>query len=99
MSFVKPVSIPEETVSDGRVFPLTFAPASQDFKSSAELVGYLRSHKESILQQALSHGAVLLRGFDVSTPEAFAEVGEALHLEKFPYIGGAAPRYDECFMV
>lgn len=98
-SFTTPVRIPEDTIVDGRVFPLTLAPAggltpssSSEGKSAAELVGWLSSHRETILQQTLSHGAVLLRGWNVRKPEDFAAVGEALGLEKFPYIGGAAPR-------
>ena len=46
----------------------------------------------TILQQAVTHGAVLLRGWDAS-PEDFADAFEGLELSKFPYVGGAAPRH------
>lgn len=92
MEFVNRTSIPEETVVDGRPFPLTLAPSGQDNRSAAELVKWTKTHRETILQQALTYGAVLFRGFDMRQPEDFAAVGESLGLQKFPYIGGAAPR-------
>jgi hypothetical protein len=49
MSFVRRTSIPEQKVVDGRPFPLTLTPAGG--RSTAELVGYVRSHRETLLQQ------------------------------------------------
>jgi len=87
---VRQVKIAEETIVDGRAFPLTLGPAGDS--NAASLLEFVRNHKESLLQQALLHGAVLLRGWDLKSAEDFAQIGEALALEKFPYVGGAAPR-------
>jgi hypothetical protein len=38
----------------------------------------------------VKHGAVLFRGFDLSTPQAFADAVEASGAQNLPYVGGAA---------
>ena len=85
------LTIMEQKTCSGRVFPLTYAPASPG-ATFTDLVAAVKAHKADILSKAMAHGAVLLRGFTKPSAEAFAEVAEALTLEKFPYVGGAAPR-------
>ena len=90
-----PTSIPEQLTFDGVAFPLTLTPAAgaaDDAKSFSSLVNLVKSNRQMILEAAARHGAVLLRGFQGATAEGFAEVAEALNLEKYPYVGGAAPR-------
>ena len=88
---VSQISIPEEKVFRGRPLPFTLAPTGAN-NTPDDLVAYVKSNKDAILQQALTNGAVLLRGWTDTSPEKFAEVAESLGLEKFPYVGGAAPR-------
>lgn len=83
--------IRESKVCSGRVFPLTLAPARAP-ATFTDLVAAVKAHREDILNKAMVHGAVLLRGFAEPTAEGFAAVAEALNLAKFPYVGGAAPR-------
>jgi hypothetical protein len=40
----------------------------------------------------VNHGAVLFRGFDVTTAPLFAEAIEATGAPNLPYVGGAAVR-------
>jgi len=99
------VRLPWQTsTKDGRLFPLILSP-DYDHKSSAPAVaaaaqsggslsGFLDSQRESLLQSACQHGAVLLRGFPVDTPEAFCELSEGLGLKQIEPKESAAPRKD-----
>jgi len=84
-------------VWNGRPLPLRLSPLTEEGATLStripadHLLAWVQQNKATILQQALTNGAVLLRGWDVSQ-EDFADVFEALDLEKFPYVGGAAPR-------
>jgi len=97
---IRRVSAPfQTTTNDGRAFPLILTPASPGTATSSLVepsttTAWLKEHKESLLQLALEHGAVLLRGFPVDTPEAFADFSEGLGLEKVSMSGSAAPRKD-----
>jgi alpha-ketoglutarate-dependent taurine dioxygenase len=85
--------IPEDRSVEGRVFPLTLTPAEGDRPASTErLVAWIQANNGRLLERAMEHGAVLLRGFAVETADDFARVVEALDLENMPYIGGAAVR-------
>ncbi len=93
--FFVPVAIPEQRTVDGVAFPLTLspprgAPAAQ--RAFPALVAQVAAERARLLAAAQRHGAVLLRGFEGDSAEGFAAVAEALHLEKYPYVGGAAPR-------
>lgn len=59
--------------------------------SAAPLGAFVRAHRASLLAQALLHGAVLLRGWNVGASD-FGAVPAALGLDDFAYVGGAAPR-------
>lgn len=76
----------------GRPLPLTLSPSEQTSTAPSDLIDWVGRHKESVLQRALTNGAVLLRGWNVSA-EDFADVFESLDLETYPYVGGAAPRH------
>ena len=52
---------------------------------------YARTHRAGLLAHALLHGAVLLRGWTPGVRE-FAALPDALGLDEFAYVGGAAPR-------
>lgn len=90
-----PTSIPDQVTVDGVAFPLTLAPAvSSSATTYAALAAQVRRERQMVLEAAARHGAVLLRGFGGKdhSAEGFAAVAEALGLEKYPYVGGAAPR-------
>jgi len=55
-------------------------------------ISEVKSNKALLEKYLLSCGAILLRGFPVSTASNFNDVVEALGFKEFPYIGGAASR-------
>lgn len=59
--------------------------------ATVPLATFAATHKASLLAQALLHGAVLLRGWPVDVHD-LEGVRDALDLQDFPYVGGAAPR-------
>ena len=85
--------IPNQHQVNGVVFPLALTPGSND-TSFTTLTDHVHTHRAYLLNAAKTHGAVLLRGFTQDSAEGFANVAEALHLTKYPYVGGAAPRTD-----
>lgn len=72
----------------GPPFPLVLEPAMP----SLNPISWAESHRESIGRQLLEHGAVLLRGFDVPTPERFRELARAVTPDLLDYTERAAPR-------
>jgi alpha-ketoglutarate-dependent taurine dioxygenase len=95
MSAARPaeVRIPEDKIVDGRVFPLTLSlPPDVDAPGGGGLVSFIAEDRRALLERAAEHGAVLLRGKGVATPEDFDAVVAALDIETMPYIGGAAVR-------
>jgi D-xylose reductase len=89
MSEPKILSIPEQVEVDGRPFPLAYEPGDL---GADGLRDWIVSNRDALLTQVREHGAVLFRGFNVESPEAFDEAVQALHLENMPYVGGAAVR-------
>jgi len=71
---------------DDLVFPLTLGPKHDNGALA------ISESKDWILEKARVHGAVLLRGFELTTAEDFGEVVLGLKLENMPYVGGAAVR-------
>ena len=92
-SAVERVSIAGQKLAakSGRPFPLALSPVEKNLPTS-HLIEYVNTNRSELLHGALTHGAVLLRGWTETTPEEFADVAGALNLQKFPYVGGAAPR-------
>lgn len=85
-------SIPNQRPINGTMFPLCVTPAQQSSTSFTTLATHVRNHREFLINSAKEHGAILLRGFVGDSAEGFAEVADALNLESYPYVGGAAPR-------
>jgi len=68
---------------DSGVFPLVLtcaSPATLD-----EAAGWLRDNRQRLCDQASRHGALLFRGFPVSTAEDFDRFIAAFELVNFPY--------------
>lgn len=83
-SAVTPVSVPGQQTHHGRVFPLTLACQSPDL-SLAAACDWLRERRGELLAQASEHGAILFRGFPLTTPEDFDAFVAAFDLQNFPY--------------
>eukprot|EP00183_Erythrolobus_madagascarensis_P005532 CAMPEP_0185845390 /NCGR_PEP_ID=MMETSP1354-20130828/1385_1 /TAXON_ID=708628 /ORGANISM="Erythrolobus madagascarensis, Strain CCMP3276" /LENGTH=329 /DNA_ID=CAMNT_0028545349 /DNA_START=54 /DNA_END=1043 /DNA_ORIENTATION=+ len=78
--------------SNGGAFPLILSGggSSCGFEDGTEQ--YISNNRDALLASLNRHGAVLLRGFAVKTPQDFAKVMELLKIEIFPYVGGNAVR-------
>jgi alpha-ketoglutarate-dependent taurine dioxygenase len=74
--------------SDDPGAPLVLAPRQPD----VSLTGWTRAHREAIAQQLVTHGALLLRGFAVQTPERFEETMRGLFGELLDYRERSSPR-------
>ncbi|XP_010665891.1 clavaminate synthase-like protein At3g21360 [Beta vulgaris subsp. vulgaris] len=69
-------------------FPLILTPTL----NSSSLIDAIKSHKTWLQSQLHSAGAILFRGFPLSTATDFNDVVEAFGFDELPYVGGAAPR-------
>ncbi|MCG8417119.1 MAG: TauD/TfdA family dioxygenase [Proteobacteria bacterium] len=75
----------------GKTFPLPLGPASRPC-STDQLTAWVAAHRERFFERVMQHGAVLLRGFAIDTPDDFAAFVDSLGLDNMPYVGGAAVR-------
>ncbi|KAK4754028.1 hypothetical protein SAY87_002132 [Trapa incisa] len=99
--FFTEIRIPHQKFYSSAPFPSVLSPApagaatSQPASTSllVRSVKAQRPYLESLLHRT---GAVLLRGFGLSTAEEFNEVVDAFGFEELPYVGGAAPRTNVC---
>eukprot|EP00250_Pteridium_aquilinum_P001421 c11617_g1_i1 orf=231-1253(-) len=91
-------SVKEQKTVNGRPFPLLLSPnpnsgANPNPISSVEgLALTLSQNREWLEAELLQHGALLLRGFPLTTAHHFNAVVEACGRPELPYVGGAAPR-------
>lgn len=85
------LTLPQQSFSTGPAFPLALGALAGETSADA-LCLWLEQNLDLVFDQLQEHGALLLRGYQVNTPEDFADVVEALQLENMPYIGGAAVR-------
>jgi hypothetical protein len=89
------VSIPEERIFEGNVFPLTLSwqGESPSDNGIASLVSWIHSNKSTIDQYLFDHCAVLLRCSSVcKSHDDFHAVIEATGYAAMDYLGGAAVR-------
>ncbi|HWX40369.1 MAG TPA: amino acid adenylation domain-containing protein [Blastocatellia bacterium] len=75
-------------LQDGQTLPLTIAPAA----SGVDLAGWAGSNLDFIEAQLLRYGAILFRGFDVDSPEAFDRFARSVTPELVNYVEGSSPR-------
>lgn len=73
---------------DADRFPLVMEPNAE----SINLTSWAGANRASVEEQLLRHGAILFRGFGVSSAEHFYEVSKALYPELLDYRERAAPR-------
>ncbi|XP_058099989.1 clavaminate synthase-like protein At3g21360 [Magnolia sinica] len=83
MGFVEG-KIVEEKVFKGKVFPKTLLPCNR-----CDLIEMVRGEREQLTDLLLRHGAILFRGFGVSSAEEFSRVVEAFEWDDMPYMGAA----------
>lgn len=91
-NFFTEIKIPQQKIFEGFVFPKILSPNARnsvEFHSLTDAIKDQKSWLDFVLHQ---HGAILFRGFSVSTAAGFNDVVEAFGYEELPYVGGAAPR-------
>jgi hypothetical protein len=81
---VERISIAGQQTHHGRTFPLALACQPPDV-SLAAACDWLREQRRQLLAQAFEHGAILFRGFPLTTPEDFDAFVAAFDLQNFPY--------------
>lgn len=85
------MQIPHQKFYNGIQFPYVLSPTETPL-SLYLLTQAIKSQKpflESLLRKS---GALLFRGFPVSTASDFNDVVEAFGFDELPYVGGGAPR-------
>ena len=61
-----------------------------DFNS---LLNYLKNHQHELKSNLKNHGAVVIRGYEVKTPEQFQQVGLSIFPNLQNQYPGGAPRH------
>jgi len=91
MAGAEALKIKEAKIVDGRIFPMALRPRNRE--SNEDRLAFVRAERAKIFQLVESHGAVLLRGWGVATPEDFSALNSALHgFEHFDMACSAGPR-------
>jgi alpha-ketoglutarate-dependent taurine dioxygenase len=80
---------PEQQIINGSVFPAMFSIEAEDFD---EFWNWVPTKKEWFRAVMLKHGAFLLRGAPIDSPEDFERFVDEGGFPRMPYVGGAAPR-------
>ncbi|CDO97972.1 unnamed protein product [Coffea canephora] len=95
-SLFKEVEVPQQKNYKEIIFPRVLSPNPNGLPSSSPtlplLTDAIKESKpwlESLLHQS---GALLFRGFPLTTASDFNNVVEAFGFDELPYVGGAAPR-------
>lgn len=81
---VAEVPLPDQQAYDGHVFPLVLqcqTPAA----GLDDIEPWLTIERDELIERATTHGAILFRGFPLSSPEDFDRFITAFELENFPY--------------
>ncbi|XP_023729388.3 clavaminate synthase-like protein At3g21360 [Lactuca sativa] len=95
--FFRDVKLPQQKPQDdGVLFPAVLSPnhntdstAVEELRDFEEAIRAQKPWLESLLQKS---GAIIFRGFAVSSPSDFDRVVEAFSYAEFPYLGGIARR-------
>lgn len=89
------VALSEQKTFDGRVFPWAIEPAPEwKGQCLTAVADWFRARRAGLEEKLTQHGAALLRGFPIATPQDFDTFVGGLGWKSFPYVGGAAPRYN-----
>src|SRR6187401_763595 len=75
---------------NGGTLPLVIEPEND--RRAENLTAWLASERESVERKLLEHGALLFRGFDITTPAAFEQIARSIDADlKKDYLG-TSPR-------
>ncbi|MEM7293394.1 MAG: TauD/TfdA family dioxygenase [Pseudomonadota bacterium] len=77
---------------EDKTLPMLLAPPADDNAGHNELVEWIQQNVETLDDWVHRAGAVLVRGYNVDTPEAFRDTCEAVRAELRNYVGGDSPR-------
>ena len=86
---IQEITIPEQKNIHDRVFPAAFQCTAE---SKEDFWAWVNNHATWLRDTMCTHGALLLRGAPVSSPEDFARFADEAKFPPMPYVGGAAPR-------
>ena len=89
-----PISVPEQKMVDGKVFPLALGPSDASAATGDDLVDLVRHQRDAFLDLARKHHSVLFRGWGPCTAEHYAAVGAMLGQAKCDMACSAGPRVE-----
>jgi len=81
---VAPIQVPGQQNWAGKTFPLVLG-CQTPAATLDDAVAWVTDHRAELLQESASHGAILFRGFPLSTPEDLDAFVTAFGLENFAY--------------
>jgi len=81
---VTATAIPNQQNHGETTFPYAYVCESPD-ATLEEAKAWVNDHRDELLEQTTTHGAVFFRGFPTGTAEKFDEVVQMLSVENFPY--------------
>jgi alpha-ketoglutarate-dependent taurine dioxygenase len=90
VSMTQPEVVKTCTLAPGQDLPLVISPLMHELR----LALWTADHRDIIERHLLKHGAILFRGFDVTTVEAFEEVVAAVSGEPLKYSERSSPRHE-----
>jgi len=88
---VKEITVPQQHHYDGISFPLILSPV-QSSPSTELSTQWVRNNRQYIEEKLVQHGAILFRGFNLSTAQDFYDFTLAFGYEFGSYRGGGGPR-------
>ncbi len=86
MTELKVISIEEEKFFDDIVFPLSLSPP-ENVTTTGETIELIKRNMSDLMDKLLKHGAILFRGFPISSPKDFNDFALAFGWDDLPYIG------------
>lgn len=90
---IKTTPIAEQKSIDGLAFPLVLTPPDETVaRNRSAFNDWVDGNRDELKALLIKHGALLLRGFPVSSADAFEDHLNHTAFENMPYVGGAAPR-------
>lgn len=83
----------EQKQVNGLDFPLLVKPDNADTaQNESTFLQWVETNKTELQGLLIKHGAVLFRGFPVSSSALFEQMLDHTDYKNMPYVGGAAPR-------
>jgi alpha-ketoglutarate-dependent taurine dioxygenase len=83
----------EQKQVNGLDFPLLVTPENAETaQNEASFLKWIEDNKAELHSLLIKHGAILFRGFPVSSSDLFEKMLDKTDYKNMPYVGGAAPR-------